>query len=373
MNRIAKWTASVSAFALVAVPTIAQAAPVGTAAGVDITNTVTVDFQVGGVDQTQQDATDTFRVDRKIDLVVATVDSSEIGITPGEENAITTFTVTNESNDTIDFLLAAANQSGGTGQFGGTDDFDMSNLRIYIETDGTAGLDMTSDTLASSLSQIASGDTVTVYVVANSAITDPDNGIATVILTATAADGVTAGAAISGLTGAAAGTGGSALVESAGANGKDTVETVFADAAYSPSGDTEYNGQHAARSDYEITAARLTVDKVSRVVSDPVGSADPRAIPGSVVEYCVVVSNGSGGATATSVLLSDIVPSTLTYVENSIFLNGEFDGDSTCSDTGGSAGSDAVNWDSGSFEVSNTFASVAEDVTVTLRFQATIN
>lgn len=373
MNRIAKWTASVSALALIAAPTIAQAAPVGTAAGIDITNTVTVDFQVGGVDQTQQEATDTFRIDRKIDLVVATTDSEAIGITPGEEDAVTTFTVTNESNATIDFLLAAANQDGSTGQFGGTDNFDMSNLQIFVETNGTAGYQAGADTLASSLSDIASGDTVTVYVLADSAITDPDEGIATVVLTATAAEGVTAGTAISGLTGSSAGTGGSAIAEDTGANGKTTMETVFADAADAPSGDALENGQHAARSDYEITAARLSVDKYSRVVSDPVGSSDPRAIPGAVVEYCIVVSNDTGGATATSVLLSDVVPANLTYVASSVFLNGEFDGTDTCADTGGSAGSDATNWDSPSFTVSNTFASVAADETVTLRFQATID
>jgi len=354
---------------------MAQAAPVGTAAGIDITNTVTVDFEVGGVEQTQQEATDTFKVDRKINLTVATTDTAAVGITPGQQNAITTFTVTNNSNATIDFLLAAANQDGGSANFTGTDNFDMSGLQIYVETDGTSGLQIGSDTEASSLNDIASGDTVTVYIVADSAITDPDSGIATVVLTATAAEGVTAGTAISGLTGSSAGTGGSAISETpdATANGKNTMETVFADAAYTPSGDGEYDGEHAARSEYQITAARLSVDKYSRVVSDPVGSTDPRAIPGAVVEYCIVVSNGSGASTATSVLVSDTLPSTMTYVDDSVFLNGTFDGTDTCSDTGGSAGSDGTNYDGGTGTVANTFASIAADATRTLRFQATIN
>lgn len=53
---------------------------------------------------------------------------------------------------------------------------------------------------------------------------------------------------------------------------------------------------------------QLTVSKVSTVVSDPVnGTASPRAIPGSLVRYCIVVANPSGNPTATSVTLTDVL------------------------------------------------------------------
>jgi hypothetical protein len=51
---------------IAATPAIAA----GTTAGSAITNTATVDFQVGGVHPSQQTASDSFLVDRKNDLPV---------------------------------------------------------------------------------------------------------------------------------------------------------------------------------------------------------------------------------------------------------------------------------------------------------------
>src|SRR3546814_5087138 len=45
----------------------------GTTAGTTITNTATVDYQVGGVAQGQQSASNNFTVDRKINLLVEEV------------------------------------------------------------------------------------------------------------------------------------------------------------------------------------------------------------------------------------------------------------------------------------------------------------
>ncbi len=377
MTRIKRLVAGTSAIALAAAPTIVMAAPVGTAANTDITNTVTVNYQVGGVSQAQITATDTFKVDRKINVTVATTNSAAVAVTPGQTNAVTSFTVTNNSNASLDYLLAGTNQAGGPSNFNGAqnDTFDASNVRIYIETNGVAGFQLGGDTLASSIASLGSGDVATVYVVSD--MTDPvtglpaDNGIATVLLTATAASGATAGTAITGAPGATAGSGGTAIAQSTGTNGKNTMETVFADAAYLTY-DAQYNGKHAARSDYKVTAARLSVNKYSRVISDPVGSASPRAIPGAVVEYCIVVANASGGSTATTVAVSDIVPSTMTYVASSIYLNGAFNGTDGCAGTGGTAGTDAANYNAGTTTVSNSFASIASTETRTLRFQASI-
>lgn len=72
MKRTRQLLGAVSAIALVsftATPAMAQ----GTSAGDSITNTVTVDFQVGGVSQTAVNDSDTFVVDRKIDVTVAAV------------------------------------------------------------------------------------------------------------------------------------------------------------------------------------------------------------------------------------------------------------------------------------------------------------
>jgi uncharacterized repeat protein (TIGR01451 family) len=367
MKRSTRWIGSASAFALALTPTLAAAAPVGTASGLDITNTVSVAYNVGGVAQTAVTASDVFKVDRKIDLVVTTQESAAVSVTPGQTNAVTRFLVTNTSNATIDFLLAATQQAGGAARFTGTDNFNPNNVRVFVETNGTAGW-QAGDTQATSLAAVASGDSVTVYVVADVPLGQVNGDIATQILTATAASGVTA-------TTGYAGTGGSALAQTpAGtANGKTTVETVFADAqAEAATGDGLRDGRHAARADYRVASAVLSVAKYSRVVSDPFsGAASPRAIPGAVVEYCIVISNAAGAATADSVVASDAIPASLTYLTNSVFLNGAFNGTDTCTDTGGTAGNDGTNVAGGT--VSNNFGSVAAGATRTLRFRATIN
>ena len=368
MKRSTQWLGTASAFALAFTPTMVAAAPVGTAANLDITNTVSVAYNVGGVAQTAVNATDTFKIDRKIDLVVTTQESAAVSVSPGQTNAVTRFLVTNNSNATIDFLLAATQQAGGAARFTGTDNFNPNNVRVFVETNGTAGW-QAGDTQATSLAAVASGDAVTVYVVADVPLGQANGDIATQILTATAASGVTA-------TTGYAGTGGSAIAQTplGTANGKMTLETVFADAqAEAATGDGLKDGRHAARADFRVATATLSVAKYSRVVSDPFsGAASPRAIPGAVVEYCIVISNAAGAATADSVIASDAIPASLTYVPNSVYLNGTFDDPTdVCTDPGGAAGNDGTNL-SGS-TVSNNFGSVAAGVTRTLRFRATIN
>lgn len=364
MKRSMQWLGSVSALALAAAPTMAAAAPVGTAANSDISNTVVVSYNVGGVAQTPiSSAADVFKVDRKIDLVVTTQDTSAVIVTPGQTNAVTTFSVTNNSNATIDFLLAATQQAGGTAKFTGNDTADAANVRVYVETNGTAGW-QAGDTLASSLAAVASGDAVTVYVVSDVPLATAQGGQATMILTATAASGVTA-------TTGYAGTGGSAISQTpvGTANGKNTMETVFADAqAEAQTGDGNKDGKHAARSDYRVDTAQLAVAKYSRVVSDPFsGAVSPRAIPGAVVEYCIVVQNTSTTVNATSVSVSDTVDAaTLTSI-TAPTIGGTFNGTDTC--TGGSAGA----WTStagGIYQYS--VGTVNASSTSLVRFQATI-
>ena len=364
MKRSMQWLGSASAIALAAAPTIAAAAPVGTAANSDISNSVTVSYNVGGVAQTPiTSAADIFKVDRKIDLVVTAQDTSAVVVTPGQTNAVTTFSVTNNSNATIDFLLVATQQTGGAAKFAGNDTTDANNVRVFVETNGTTGW-QAGDTQANSLAAVASGDAVTVYVVSDVPLSAAQAAQATMILTATAASGVTA-------TTGYAGTGGTALSQTptGTANGKTTMETVFADAqAEAATGDGLKDGKHAARSDYRVDTAQLAVAKYSRVVSDPFsGAASPRAIPGAVVEYCIVVQNTSTTVNATAVSVSDTVDAaTLTSI-TAPTVGGTFDGTDTCN--GGSAGS----WTStagGIYQYS--VGTVNANSTSLVRFQATI-
>lgn len=72
-----------------------------------------------------------------------------------------------------------------------------------------------------------------------------------------------------------------------------------------------------------LTNSPLTVSKSSIVLSDPVnGTVNPKAIPGALVRYCIVVSNPAGNPVATAINLSDILPTAqVTFQSGTIRLN----------------------------------------------------
>lgn len=368
MKRTSRWLAAVSGLAVAAAPIAAQTTPtpVGTAANTDITNTVQVDYSVGGVAQNRLTAADTFKVDRKVNVTVAAVDTQAVSVSPGQTNAVTTFRVTNNSNATLDYLLAAANQGNGAGAFtGNTDNFDVTNIRVFRESGANAGYQPGEDTAVSILN-LASGGEATVYVVSDMIVaagtppTLPANGaVATVILTATAASG------------------GTALQQSDpnAANGKMSMETIFADAAGAAPGDVERDGRHSAKSDYRVNAAQLAVSKHSRVVSDGLGTSNFRSVPGALVEYCIIVSNAAGSAAATNVILRDNVPTAMTYEPSTaVFssplpVNYAFNAATGCTVTAPQTTSPATF--SGT-EVSNAAVTINANEARFLRFQAKI-
>lgn len=340
---------SVGVAALSAVPAYAA----GTASGTDITNTATVSYNVGGVAQTAQSGSDTIKVDRKVNLTVAQTGTTTTTVNPGSVNQVATFTVTNTSNAPLDFALAVTQQAGGAAANGGTDNRDANNVRIFVDANGNGVYDAGTDT-ATFIDELAADGIRTVFVVADFPLTATNGQVAAVDLRATARE--------AGL----AGTQGAAITESAGANGANTVETVFADTAGTATGDVARDASHSAKDDYTVAAAVLSVVKTSRVISDPFNNTtNPKMIPGAVVEYCIAVSNGAGGATATNVSISDPVPLNTTFVASSIFVNQTVAG-GVC--TGATAGGSF-----GANTVSGTITDVAAGETRGLRFQVTIN
>lgn len=273
----------------------------GTQQGTTITNNVTVSYQVGGVSQNAVSASDSFVVDRKINLTVSEADGAATSVSPGQVGAVTVFTVTNSSNDTIDLGLAALQQTGGAGRFGGTDSFDVTGVLTYRETNNVAGLQTGpgGDTAVTYLDEVAADQNVTVYVVGDVPLGLSTSAVATVTLTATAQAGGTANAA------------GAVLTETPGANTAG-VDTVFAD-TLATGGNSARDGKSLDRDDYKVNAAAITATKNSLIVFDPVNlTSNPKMIPGAIVQYCIAVSNATGSATATNVTLSDILPGATT-------------------------------------------------------------
>lgn len=328
--------------AMIALQT-APAAAEGVSAGTTITNTATIDYRVGGVDQTEILATDTFEVDRKVNFVITRASDPTTTVSPGQSDAVIAFDISNLSNDTIDLVLAAAQL--------GTDDFDADNVTIYVD-DGNGTFDGT-ETATTLIDQIAEDATVRVFVVSDIALSRVNGDVANLRLSATAHDGETPG------------TQGAILTSTPGAD-TDGVETVLADGA---SPDSSANdGVFTADGSYTVFAASLNVTKTSRVLSDGISVSDPKAIPGALIEYCIAVSNGATSATATNVTVTDVIPTDLTFdAAFGVRADGTLDGSGNCQDNGPATGGFA------SGTVTAQLSDLAANQTLTVYFRATIN
>ncbi len=269
---------------------VSNASAAGTASGTTISNTATVGYQVGGVSQTVVNSnTATFVVDTKIDLTVATTDAAAVSVTPGATAQVLTFTVTNTGNATQDFNLISTALNGGTGAFGGTDNFDATSVSIFVDGNGNGTYEPGTDT-ATSIDNLAADASATVFIVADIPTGQVTGDIASYHLLAEARA-----------------TDGSALTETTGTDTEGSVDIVFADGQGSDTtNDASRDARHSSQSDYEILTAALTVTKSSTVISDPFnGTTNPKRIPGAVVEYTIQIDNAAGGTTAENIIVSD--------------------------------------------------------------------
>lgn len=294
---------------------------VGTATGVaPITNTASVDYTVGGVNQDDINSnTDSFVVDSKVDLTVALV--ADATVAPGSTQQVLVYSVSNLGNTDQAYALAATPTTG-------TDDFDAlaGTVDIYLDNGTTPGVLDGSDTLyvpgttvvdipqSVLAADVAANSTVQVLVVSDIPTTVTDGQTAIYDLTATTLDS------------------GSATVVTAqtpaGTADNDTVvDVVFADGQGTTDAATP-DGIHSAAATYTVATAALAVAKDSTVISDPFNlTTNPKAIPGAVVEYAITVTNTGG--LADSVIITDPVPLNTTYVLGSLSGDGSASGDAT--------------------------------------------
>ncbi|BDI60862.1 hypothetical protein [Qipengyuania nanhaisediminis] len=367
---------AVSAVALVAMSST-PALAVGTTAGDSITNNVSVSFQVGGEDQTAVTDSDTFTVDRKIDVNVNLVSTSPVSVSPGQNQALLTFDVTNLSNAVVDLDLDAV-LTGGTAA-------NIQNITMYGDADGSGTFNQ-ADIDAGAISHLddvaaddgTGTDTVSVFVVAD-ITTDAVNGDTfDIALVADAHESGTAGL-------------GAEITATAGAN-TDGVDTVLADGNGGTGEEANNDGAFSDDGQFAVAGALVSVVKSSRIISDPVnGTTNPKAIPGAVIEYCIAVSNAAGAATATSVNVADDLPADVTFITAGntgsfgIWVDGTATIDNsgatpvaTCANGSDAEGTAAASYSAGAGTggldlISGTLSDIAASVTRSLYFRVTIN
>ena len=302
------------AFALL-IPQAAEA--LGTPSGTNIGNTATLDYQVGGIDQTQLSSTVNFLVDNKVDLTVVTQDLSEVLVTPGSQFAggvynVLTLRVTNTGNTAQDCSLSVETvTTGNLGKFGGTDAFNMEpepvpTTRIFVNSvmDVAGSYDNGVD-VDNFIDELPPDSFFDVFIVLDTPLSAADGEIASYHLIATVHDAGSAGSL------------GALTTADAGAWISGTVQVVFADAAGTATGDAQYDGKHSDQDDYEVASADLTVDKTSAVISDPFSAVNPKAIPGATIRYTIDISN-SGSTDADNVVTVDQIPTNTTFVSGSV-------------------------------------------------------
>lgn len=354
--------AMASAMALAAAPAWAD----GTNAGVSVSNTATLSYNSGGVAQpgvTSNAAT--FTVDRKISATLIEVGGTATQVNGGGlVNQVTTFTLTNTSNAALDFGLTAANlTSGTTAPFGGTDSFDVSNFRYAVDTNGDGQYTAGTDQIVTYIDELAADASRTIFVIADVPASIPNGGIAAISLTAQAQEG-----------GTAAAQGGNVTQTSGAGNLNGTADTVFADIAGTD--DTARDGRISARDQYNVVSAALALVKSVTIISDPQnGTTSPKAIPGALLEYCLVAQN-TGSFQATNVVITDPVPAQVTFVTGSGLAGGTAIGTgptATC-DTSGPNGGTAANVSSSSTATNfvTNGLTIPANSSLTARFRVTV-
>jgi uncharacterized repeat protein (TIGR01451 family) len=278
----------------------------GTDYNVDIKNKATLSYEVSGVAQNVEESNeDTFKVDRKVDVAVATTDSANIVVVPKinvpSDTKPLTFTVTNESNGAQDYILSASNLATDTATKDANEkdsvDF-ATDLKICVDVTCSAG-DISGNNIS-----FTEDETKTYYVFADILNTASDGDRGSIALTATAVDDGTTTAMTD---------------DRATADDKLAVDVVFAEEAGEAVGDAQYDGKHSDLSAYEVVTAMIDVTKYSCVVSDgiTVDAAFAKRIPGATVRYALDVNN-TGTAATEGAILSDELQTDVTFVSGEI-------------------------------------------------------
>lgn len=355
------WAGLVSTAAAMLGTTAAQAA--GTTAGTQINNTASVSYTVNGSPQTSNSTTASFVVDRKVNFTVTPDQPGYTSVNLGQTGAVTKFKVTNTTNGIQDFWLDPDQTTLSIGLITGTDNFDISNMHAYVDSNGNGVYDPGVDT-GTYIDELAPDASVDVFIVGDIPSSPVSIQQAQVSMHVIAAAG------------GQSGTKGAILIPTDLnlANADNTVDIVFADDdsdGVLNLGDIARNGQGRAYLAYDIgnRNVALTVTKSALVLSDGVNLINPKAIPGATVQYCLLVNNATALTPANNVTLTDVVPTGTTYVAGSVNMG--LPG-GTCTLLGAPQ-DDAVVWNASTKTVSVNVGTVGGLASTAVAFKVTIN
>ena len=348
-----------------------QAHAIGTGAGVQVPNSVTIEYDQSGVTR-QATASATFFVDELLDVSLTSSDASSIGVLAGQVAALQQYTLTNLGNGTEAFRLTVDTALA-------ADDFDATFNQLFLETNGQSGLQTgpggddiyvagTNDPL------LTADEQLTIYVAADipSGLAIDDVALlsvraiaATIIAGAGTDDPLQAafpavGTSFAGL-GDAAGTGSSAGTVNVASTASSVNVAAMVGVSYDPATPL-YTDQH----DFLVNDVGLAITKTAFAVADPTGGST--VVSGSVVSYRVAVDIVGGGA-AQELVITDPIPDELQYAPNSLSVVGLPAGEDADDDLV-PAGVDNTGINGETVEV--TFGDVTGPLSLTIEYQAIV-
>jgi len=291
-----------------------QAMAAGTDAGITVSNKATLSYAVNGSTSNSVDSTATFLVDVKVDF--AWTEQTALNTTSAEVLETVSYyksgplQLSNSSNTTafysisVSMIAADATFTVNSTDYTATATSDSVDIKYIIDTDGDG--DLTNETVQSTgatggLIQLAADtSTENLYVLVPSAsVTGADGDQFGISVTATAEEVLISGETVNR----------AVTDDSTDADLADTIQFVFADADYDNAQLTYVGSTLNGIPDFTVSDDGDDTNdgfvKTSEVIYDPFSYAAgtaPKAIPGAVVRYTIVVTNnGSGDANSVSV------------------------------------------------------------------------
>mgnify|MGYP002398908452 CR=1 FL=1 len=337
MNRYRNLGIALLAGALLLTGLAGNALAWSAAACTDITNRASLTFAVGGVNQGTLESSpagnttlgagngaDTLiRVDSRVDLDVSLISAQPLSATGVDQ--VMRFRITNLGNDTQQYQLQLFEGIDTT-----DDDFDMNNVRVYIDVNGDGLVDGGDTLVATDIGGAGPGfgtnlgltgdvlgavganvNTIDILVVSDVPAAQPNADTAAYALRAITYQSVAAGGGIT-ITGGVypAGT----IADNSCGNPVVVGDALETNTAVGGVTDSAGDGAAYASGAYTVLAGGVSVQKTQTVIWDPVNlGVSPQAIPGAYVRYDITISNAAGAAAATLTQITDALVAQLAF------------------------------------------------------------
>ena len=271
-------------FILVAGVTFSFVSYATVAANTLIENTANASFIIEGVPGSTSSNTISFRVDELISFALVSNNASGVNVQSPATTSVLSYTLSNQGNGSESFALSLSQSV--------VDQFDATNMKIYLDANDNGNFDSGTDTLYSvgvNDPDLTFGTSKNIFVVGDipSSLAAADEAKVNLIVTSNTGSGV-------------AGT----VYSAAGEGGVDAVMGF-------------QSGSLSVENKFVVVTAETTLVKTISVLDEFGGSA---AIPNAVITYTLTL-NVTGSGTLTNVVVGDVIPAGTTYIANSIRLD----------------------------------------------------